>query len=63
MIEMAVLLAGAAVAYSLWRLGDLATRHHRNTEIQGLLGTFAPAVVAAQPLFHHDGRRLALRRA
>ena len=48
MITMAVFLAGAAVAYSLWRLGDQLKRHHQDTAIRQLLATFAPAAAAVQ---------------
>jgi hypothetical protein len=54
MITIAVLLAGAATAYSLWRLGDLLSRHHHDTAIRQLLATFAPAAAAVQ----HDPKQL-----
>jgi hypothetical protein len=45
---MITLLVGAALAYVVWRLGDEIQRQRREATLQHLLGTFAPAVAAAQ---------------
>jgi hypothetical protein len=45
---MITLLVGATIAYALWRIGDQLERRRRETTIEGLLATFAPAVAEAQ---------------
>jgi hypothetical protein len=45
---MITLLAGAAIAYALWRIGDLFERQSRQAAIQQILSTFAPAKAAVQ---------------
>ena len=46
---MMTLIAGAAIAFALWRIGDVLRRQHREATIQHLLATFAPAAAAVQP--------------
>lgn len=48
MIAWLVLLAGAAIAFMLWRIGESLERQRRETAIRELLATFAPAVAAVQ---------------
>jgi hypothetical protein len=43
-----------ALVYAVWRVGDTMQRQRRETTIQHLLSTFAPAVAAAQ----HDPKQL-----
>ncbi len=43
---MITLLAGAAIAFTLWRIGDRLERQRHDTLIQHLLATFAPASAA-----------------
>ena len=45
---MITLLAAAAVAYVLWRIGDELQRQRREATLRHLLTTFAPAAAAAQ---------------
>ena len=45
---MIVLLVGAAVAYALWRIGDLLHRQRQDAAMLQLLATFAPAASAVQ---------------
>lgn len=45
---MITLLVGAAIAYAVWRIGDLLQRRHHEATIQQLLATFAPAAAAVQ---------------
>lgn len=45
---MITLLAGAAIAYTLWRVGELLERQRHDMAIQQLLATFAPAAAAVQ---------------
>lgn len=45
---MIALIAGAAIAFALWRIGDVLQRYHREVAIQHLLAAFAPAVAAVQ---------------
>jgi hypothetical protein len=45
---MITLIAGAAIAFALWRIGDALQRRHRDATIQQLLATFAPALAAVQ---------------
>jgi hypothetical protein len=45
---MITLLAAAAVAYVLWRIGDELQRQRREATLLHLLTTFAPAAAAAQ---------------
>ncbi len=45
---MITLLAAAAVAYVLWRIGDELRRQRREATLRHLLTTFAPAAAAAQ---------------
>lgn len=51
---MITLLAGAAIAYVLWRIGDEMQRRRRDATLQHLLTMFAPAAAAAQ----HDPKQL-----
>ena len=51
---MITLLAGAAIAYMLWRIGDRLDRQRQQAAVQQLLATFAPAVAAVQ----HDPKQL-----
>jgi hypothetical protein len=51
---MIALIAGAAIAYALWRIGDVLQRQHREAAIQEMLATFAPAAAAVQ----NDPRQL-----
>jgi len=48
---MITLIAAAAIAYALWRIGDLLEQQHRKAAIQQQLATFAPAgpAVLADP--------------
>lgn len=48
MITVVVVCWGAAIAYTLWRIGDLLERRRQDTAIQQLLATFAPAAAAVQ---------------
>jgi hypothetical protein len=45
---MIPLIAGAAIAFALWRIGDVLQRQHREAAIQQLLAIFAPAAAAVQ---------------
>jgi hypothetical protein len=45
---MITLLAGAALAYVLWRIGDEIQRRRREATLQHLVATFAPARAATQ---------------
>ncbi len=45
---MITLLAAAALAYVLWRIGDELRRTRHQTTVQQLLATFAPAAAAGQ---------------
>jgi len=45
---MITLLAAAAVAFVLWRIGDELQRQRREATLRHLLTTFAPAATAAQ---------------
>jgi hypothetical protein len=45
---MMTLVAAAALAYVLWRIGDEVQRQRRDATLQHLLATFAPAVAAAR---------------
>jgi hypothetical protein len=45
---MIALIAGAAIAFTLWRIGDVLRRRHHEATIQHLLASFAPAVAAVQ---------------
>lgn len=45
---MITLIAGAAVAFALWRIGDLLVRQRREEQVQQILATFAPGVAAVQ---------------
>jgi hypothetical protein len=45
---MLTLLAGALVAFAIWRLGETLEKQHRQSAIQSLLATFAPASASAQ---------------
>jgi hypothetical protein len=45
---MMTLLAGAAIAYVLWRIGDVLNRQRQEVAIRQLVAIFAPAVAAAQ---------------
>ena len=45
---MIVLLAGAAIAYALWRIGDLLGRQRQDAAVLQLMATFAPAASAVQ---------------
>jgi hypothetical protein len=45
---MITLLAAAAVAYVLWRIGDELQRQRREAVLRHLLTMFAPAAAAAQ---------------
>jgi hypothetical protein len=45
---MITLLAGAAIAFALWRIGDLLRRQHQEAVIQQFLATFVPATAAVQ---------------
>ena len=45
---MIVLVAGAAIAFMLWRIGEVLQRRHREATIQQMLATFGPAAVAVQ---------------
>ena len=45
---MITLLATAALAYVLWRIGDELRRTRRQATLQQLIATFAPAVAAGQ---------------
>ncbi len=45
---MITLLAGAAIAYAIWRIGDLLQKRHHQDAIQQLLKMFAPAAAAVQ---------------
>jgi hypothetical protein len=45
---MITLLAAAAVAYVLWRIGEELQRQRREATLRHLLTTFAPAAAAAQ---------------
>ena len=47
-LRMITLLAAAALAYVLWRIGDELQRQRREATLQQLLATFAPAAAAAQ---------------
>jgi hypothetical protein len=51
---MIALIAGAAIAYALWRIGDVLQRQHREAAIQQMLATFVPAAAAVQ----NDPRQL-----
>ena len=42
------LLAGAAIAYALWRIGDVLGRQRQDAAVLQLLTTFAPAPGAVQ---------------
>lgn len=48
MIAIAILISGAAVAYALWRIGDLVERQSRQAGILQILATFAPSAAAVQ---------------
>jgi hypothetical protein len=45
---LAILISGAAVAYGLWRIGDLLERQSRQDTVRQLVATFAPSVAAVQ---------------
>jgi hypothetical protein len=45
---MITLLGAAAIAYAIWRVGDLLQRRHHDASVQQLLATFAPAAAAVQ---------------
>jgi hypothetical protein len=45
---MIALLAGAAIAFALWRLGEQLERQRRDAAIRELLAIFAPALAAVQ---------------
>ena len=45
---MITLIAGAAIAYALWRIGDVLLEQQRNADTLHLLATFGPAVAAVQ---------------
>jgi hypothetical protein len=45
---MITLIAGAAIAFALWRIGDLLNRQRQEAHLQHLLATFAPGVEAVQ---------------
>ncbi|HKY19714.1 MAG TPA: hypothetical protein VJM31_00725 [Vicinamibacterales bacterium] len=45
---IATLLAGAVIAYAVWRIGNLLERRYRDMALQQLLATFAPAAAAVQ---------------
>jgi hypothetical protein len=45
---MIPLIAAAAIAFALWRIGDVLRRQQREASIQRLLATFAPAAAAVQ---------------
>ena len=51
---MIELLVGAAIAFALWRVGDVLQRQHREAAILHVLATFAPAAAAVQ----HDPKQL-----
>ena len=48
MTALAILISGAGIAYALWRIGDLLERQRRETALQGMMATFAPAVAAVR---------------
>lgn len=45
---MIELLVGAALAFALWRIGDLLQRQRHEAAIHHLVATFAPAAAAVQ---------------
>lgn len=45
---MIALIAGAAIAFALWRIGEVLRLQHSEASIQRLLATFAPAAAAVQ---------------
>jgi hypothetical protein len=45
---MITLLAGAALAYVLWRIGDEMQRRRREATLQHLMAMYGPAAAAAQ---------------
>lgn len=45
---MITLLAGAAIAYALWRIGDEMQRRRHEATLQHLMAMFGPAAAAAQ---------------
>lgn len=45
---MITLIAGAAIAYALWRIGDVLRRQRQDASIQQIITVFAPAVAAVQ---------------
>ncbi len=45
---MITLIAGAAIVFALWRIGDLIQRQRREALVQRLIATFAPAAAAVQ---------------
>ena len=45
---MIVFLAASAIAYALWRIGDVLGRQRQDSAILQLLATFAPAAGAVQ---------------
>ena len=51
---MITLIAGAAIAYALWRVGDVLLQRQRSADMLQLLATFGPAIAASQ----HDPRQL-----
>ena len=48
MIIAVVVFWGAAITYTLWRIGDALERRRRDAAIQHVLATFAPAAAAVQ---------------
>jgi hypothetical protein len=51
---MTTLLAGAAIAFALWRIGTILEERQRRSSVQQLLATFASAAAAVQ----HDPQKL-----
>jgi glycine/D-amino acid oxidase-like deaminating enzyme len=45
---MITLLAGAAIAYALWRVGDVLERQRHDAAIEQMLATFGPAAATVQ---------------
>ena len=45
---MIALIAGAAIAFALWRIGDVLRRQRRDAVIQQMLATFGPAAASVQ---------------
>jgi glycine/D-amino acid oxidase-like deaminating enzyme len=45
---MITLLAGAAIAYVLWRVGDVLERQRHDAAIEQMLATFGPAAATVQ---------------